>query len=264
MTAPSDQEQQQPAMTKPVNILPFPSKEILLQGQTRYLQLVEKEHINLFQQSVAENESVFAMGLEMHDGGLLGTMPLLEVENYMDGDDLGIFIKVRAVGRATVHEVTDESTMSAICTEHYDTDDQDASLYRVECNSYDEANDLADNVESLIAETSAIEQIREGYSHGDDNGTTRLQRYQQAYKAAFESDLQGYVAPPTQSSMEHERSWKELAAVSWAAYSTSPNPEDDASFRLNAMNMKSTTDRLEFAAHWLADVRQEVEQSISQ
>mmetsp|Transcript_765 Transcript_765/g.1241 ORF Transcript_765/g.1241 Transcript_765/m.1241 type:complete len:304 (-) Transcript_765:70-981(-) len=262
LTAPSEVD----AMTKPVNILPFPSKDILLQGQTRYLQFVEEEHTDLFGHALEENEGIFGMGLLMHDGNVLSTMPLLEIEDYMrGGKDLGIFCKVRAVGRATVLEVTDESTMSAICTEHYDTDDQDVNAYDGEWNLYDDANDLADSIESLIAEMSVIETIRAGL---DDDRTSRLSRYQQAYETALASDLQGYVSSSSTtgspSSFQQERSWKELAAVSWAAYSTSDAPEVDASFRLNAMNLSSITERLEFAAHWLADVRQEVEQSISQ
>jgi hypothetical protein len=245
-------------MTKPVNILPFPSKEIMLQGQTRYLQFVEKEHVRLFQQSLDENEGIFGMGLLMHDGNVLSTMPLLEIESYMrGGDDLGVFCKVKVVGRATVHKVTDESTMSALCSEHFDTDDQETNMFGTECSNYEDANDLADSVESLIAEMSAIEKIR-----GIDQ-VNRLERYQEAYEKALESDMQGYVEGPYQQLFCHQRSWKELAAVSWAAYSTSFAQEDDATFRLNAMKFSSITERLDLAAHWLSDVRQDVEQSIS-
>lgn len=234
-------------MSKPIGILPSLSRGVILQGQTKYLQLTEDADIQLFQQALDGHESIIGMGLLMHDGiNVLNTMPLLEIEDYNRmGGDFGIFAKVRVVGRARMLE-------GLRCTEHFDEqDDQDGASDSVE------ANNMADIIESAIAELSAIERVT-----GSEVENSRLDRYWTAYQAALESDNQGYVVS-SNSRATKQRSWQELASVSWAAYSTSISQEDDATFRLNAMNMQSITERLDLAMRWLSDVRQDVEQEVS-
>jgi hypothetical protein len=71
-------------MLKPIGILPSLSKGVLLQGQTKYMQITDKGQIQLFQQAIHEHARMIGMGLLMHDGvNVLTTMPLLEIEDYI-------------------------------------------------------------------------------------------------------------------------------------------------------------------------------------
>lgn len=243
-------------MLKPIGILPSLSKDVLLQGQTKYLQITDKAEIQLMQQAIHEHARMIGMGLVMHDGvNVLPTMPLLEIEDYIHvGGNFGMFAKVRAVGRARLEQQQDSGRHVHSCREHFDSQGEAFGD-----SDYEEANVMADMAECLIAELSAIEKVT-----GIEVGESRLSRYQSAYDAALESDTQGYFMSSTQTRMSRRRSWQELAAVSWAIFSTSKLQEEDATFRLNAMNMQSIPDRLDFAMSWLEHVREVVEQEVSQ
>jgi hypothetical protein len=84
-----------------------------------------------------------------------------------------------------------------------------------------------------------------------------MERFDEAYQAALEADNQGYLLPSP--SEEEGRSWRELNAISWAAFSTSSSPKDDATYRLSALDMDNITNRLKLAMYWLSDIRAEIE-----
>ena len=240
---------------KPIGILPSLSKDVLLQGQTKYMQITDKAEILLVQQAINEDAGMIGMGLLMHDGvHVLTTVPLLEIEDYNHmGGQFGMFAKVRAVGRARIEQQQDLGRRH-LCKEYFDWQEE-----ALTDSDYEEANYMADMAESLIAELSAIEKVT-----GIELEGSRLNRYQCAYDAAMESDTQGYVMSSKLTRTSRQRSWQELAAVSWAIFSTSKSQEDDATFRLNAMNLQSIRDRLDFAMLWLNHVREVVEQEVSQ
>jgi hypothetical protein len=160
------------------------------------------------------------------------------------------------VGRARIEQQQQQDSVvhSFICVENTSTEEGAFSD-----SDYEEANVMADMAEGLIAELSAIEKVT-----GIEVAESRLSRYQSAYEAALESDMQGYVMSSTKTRKGRQRSWQELAAVSWAIFSSSKSPEEVATFRLNAMNTHSIPDRLDFAMLWLDHIREVVEQEVSQ
>lgn len=249
---------------KTIGVVPMESKDILLQGQTKYVQFTTPQELTLVQHAIDENEGMIGMGLKMFDTGVLPTMPLLEIEQSTTniGGSFGMFAKLRAVGRVRIDEQPDDEQNDAIvtCKEVFDQyNDDDAMLTDEE--SYEQANHLADDIEALIADMSAIERMVGANAGSTDDHDDRMTRFQQAYDLAMTHDYQGYT---TTSSSSSSRSWQELSAIAWAAYSTSTILQEDATFRLNAMNMQSVLERLDMAVHWLSDVQQEVEQRISQ
>jgi hypothetical protein len=68
-----------------------------------------------------------------------------------------------------------------------------------------------------------------------------MERYQEAYKNALESDTQGYFSGASSTS---ERSAQELTAISWAAFTTETMDEFDAAYRLQALDSEDLAERL--------------------
>jgi hypothetical protein len=255
-------------------LLPIDSEHLVLQGQTVYLQFVEETEVRLFQQALDHHERIFGMGLLSNTGTdsadadsitiILDTMPLLEIQDYnLMGGKFGIFCTAKVVGRAAVQEIfqseeNEDVPIMAQCTEVFD---------RFENSNLEMANNLASMIENLIADVSDIEESSRGAPTSSlmmlDDGITRMDRYQAAYESALESDSQGYLLSPSSSSPSGDRSWRELNAVSWAAFATSTCLADDSTFRLSALDMDCVHNRLQLAMYWLSDVRFEVEQTIN-
>ena len=275
--------------------------DLLLQGQTLHLHLIEEAEIRLFQRAMQDNERIFGMVLLEQDENddddddddtttFLRTMLLLEIQDYnleTNGGKRSRYGTAKVVGRACLEDIlqddsngTDETPhqqpMTVLCTETFDTF-QESSL--------EAANMLASLVENLIADTSDIEEScrRRRRRHDDEEeesrGSTRMRRYQEAYRAALDNDSQGYlfsspassvVVPSTTTpssgvvavSGTCRRSWQELTAISWAAFATSDCLADDSTYRLSALDMDCVSNRLQLAVFWLSDVRFDVEQQI--
>jgi len=252
-------------LAKPLGVLPTRSKDVLLQGQSRYLQLVDEHQIELFQRAIDNHGGVLGTGLLMFgdNGDVLPTMPLVEIQSYMT-TDYGVFCKVRAVGRAAVLQRQKRSPESVV-TEKYDQNDEEVIPDYGYDSNYDLANDMADQIKNHLIALTKIEEADDESSESNLNEKkedTRWERYQSAYRNALDADQQGYVVASGEASTR--RSWKELAAVSWAAFSTSSCPDKDATFRLNAMNSVSVTERLDLAMYWLSDLRSELENATSE
>jgi hypothetical protein len=244
-----------------IPLLPVDSSQVLLQGQTLHLQLFEDDEIRLFQKALDHNGGIFGIGLMSTDEDdgysvLLDTVPLVEIQDYnMMGGDFGIFCKGRVVGRAAVHEAVqpedcEKDNLSAICSERFD---------RFGTANLELANSVASMCENLIADISGIEESSSQLNSDLADDTTRIQRFNEAYQAALEADNQGYLLPSP--SAEEGRSWRELNAISWAAFSTSSSTTNDATYRLSALDMDNITNRLKLAMYWLSDLRAEIEQT---
>lgn len=67
----------------------------------------------------------------------------------------------------------------------------------------------------------------------------------------METDTQGYYLQ--KSANKVERSPQELTALSWAAFCTNVLPEEDAAFRIQALDCDDLFDRLKLGSHMLRE-----------
>ena len=79
----------------------------MLQGETKQLRLYEDRFVQLFNNSMTHHAGVVAMGL-IADAGIVQTVPLCEIEAYNRMEEFGIFVTVRALGRAQVLEIVQQ------------------------------------------------------------------------------------------------------------------------------------------------------------
>lgn len=94
---------------------------------------------------------------------------------------------------------------------------------------------------------------------GDENVREwdRRRRFRQAYQVALDTDTQGYFLPQQQDS--NDRTPRELTAISWAAFCTELLAEDDATFRIQALDSESLLDRLKLASHMLQEKKAQLQ-----
>jgi hypothetical protein len=268
------------SFVRQVPLLLVDSNQVVLQGETKYFYWNRDDEVRLFQQALDRNERIFGLGFvrkedEDDEEILLDKIALMEILDYnLMGGDYGIFCSAKVVGRGNIllpevgsqcDDENDKTPVTAICTEYLD---------RSESLSLSEANKMANAVEQLITDISIAErhQSSRGFlsdEEDDDGGTflNRLDGFRAAYQEALACDSNGYFL----SSRDHHapsssrhlgRSWRELNAISWAAYSSSSSLVQDEVYRLSALDIDLITNRLRFATYWLSDVLLEVEQTI--
>lgn len=274
-----------------VPVLRIASDEVVLPGERKYFQFQSDVELRLFQRALDRNHGIFALGAiiredEHGDDVMMDKIQLMEIKQYnMNvGNDFGIFCTAQAVGRAKLFSVIDDKLgtsvdgckvvkepLIAICEEHFDIQE---SYYSME-----DAHDMAKGVLEIISNLSnkeqeigiggissdhdvkiihAVDNEEEDDEDYSDNEETRKDRFAQAYLESFESDSQGYIT--NFSNSERIMSWKEMNAISWAAFATSENLSEDEAYRLYAFDQDRITDRLKLATYWLSDVFQETEQ----
>jgi len=260
-----------PLPVRTLSILLRDAEEVTLLGEEKYFHFVTEEDVHVFQKAIDTHEGIFGMGLVREDDegddddDLLDVIPIFEIQDHSTflGKDLGIMCKAVNVGRATIQEMTMNKCILASCQEKFDDDDPVNFVL---------ANQVAEAIEDLIAETSDLEEesssIEIDLDDDDDDvshvqrGMTRMQRFKRAYHAALNTDTQGYVSSfHNNNNNASSRSWKELSAISWAAFTTSEDVSQDSHFRYNALDMNCIITRLKFAMYWLSDVRTDVEES---
>lgn len=145
------------SLPKAIAVLPFPFDEVLLQGQTKQLRLYEDRFLQLFDDAV--DHGVVGMGLCLGSGGMLRTMPLCEMEAYNRMDGFGVFVTIRAVGRAQLMNVTQqEPYIMGVCVELVDELPPDLEI----CNV------LAGTIEqTIVAITSMEHRLKYMLPNGD-------------------------------------------------------------------------------------------------
>ena len=87
----------------------------------------------------------------------------------------------------------------------------------------------------------------------------RRGRFRQACQVALSTDTQGYCL--SQGS-DLERTPQELTALSWAAFCTNILPEEDATFRIQALDCDNLFDRLKLASHMLRQKKNQLKQQM--
>ena len=77
----------------------------------------------------------------------------------------------------------------------------------------------------------------------------RRARFRQAYEVALATDTQGYQMVDKTG----DRAPQELTAISWAAFCTDLLPEEDAIYRIQALDSSNLFERLKLALHMLRE-----------
>jgi hypothetical protein len=93
----------------------------------------------------------------------------------------------------------------------------------------------------------------------DDTDLDRRGRFRKAYNVALSTDTQGYCVS---GSKGLERTPQELTALSWAAFCTDLFPDEDASFRIQALDCEDLFERLKLASHMLREKKNKLKQQM--
>jgi hypothetical protein len=256
------------------------SNQVALQGETLYFQFTRDDEVRLFQQAIDCHEGVFGLGFHSdNDGILYDKISLVEIKDYnMMGDEFGIFLAVQVVGRAMIFG-TDVRSNSSSSSSAQDEERQplvslcSEILNRQELVTLAKASEMGKAAEKLIAEVCNAEN-ESSIIVGEDE-ENRWDRYREAYHRALELDALGYTYSALDSEdrrsslisdssdrdeITPQYSWRELNAISWAAFSTSEFLKQDEPYRLAALDNDCVTNRLLLATYWLSDVLQDVKQ----
>jgi hypothetical protein len=284
---------------KSICILPFPFTEVLLQGETKQLRLYEERFIKLFDDVMENHGGVVAMGL-LADSGIIQTVPLCEVEAYNRMDGFGIFVTIRVVGRAQLVDlVQQEPYIKGVCSELADKfppnlempnlladtiTDAMITLSALEHKLEQIANDPDSEIDAEMERRINVAKLDDKFfdddveededededddeddddDDADEPAMDRRRRFQQAYRVAMDTDTQGYVSSSQGSSQDNGRAPKELAAISWAAFMTEFMLEQDATYRIQAMDETDIFERLKLASYMLREKRDRLQKQLN-
>mmetsp|Transcript_102239 Transcript_102239/g.295821 ORF Transcript_102239/g.295821 Transcript_102239/m.295821 type:complete len:350 (-) Transcript_102239:1743-2792(-) len=259
---------------KEICILPFPYDEVLLQGETKQLRLYEDRFIKLFDHCMEKHSGVVAMGL-LAESGIIQTVPICEIEAYNRMEGFGIFVTIRVVGRGRLLDITQqEPYLTATAVEITDTIPANLELPNLVASNIENFMLLLSSMEHRLSQ--AMEESEDEEDDDDKEMKKRIQiaklddrfyddlgddeedvleldrrgRFRQAYSVALETDTQGYCLP---KSSDIERTPQELTALSWAAFCTNLLPEEDAAFRIQALDSDDLFERLKLGSHMLRE-----------
>lgn len=210
------------------------------------------------------------------DSGIIQKVPLCEIEAYNRLEGFGIFVTIRAVGRAQLVEIVQqEPYLKAVCTELADKLPPNLELPNLVASNIENFMLLLSSMEHRLQQAKAkngnteqeeedaemerrinIAKLDDRFYQADDDEDSeedieldRRARFRQAYEVACSTDTQGYCVVDKTS----DRTPQELTAISWAAFCTELLLEDDATFRIQALDSDSLFDRLKLASHMLRD-----------
>ena len=285
---------EQGTLAKSICILPFGYDEVLLQGETKQLRLYEDRFLKLFDHAQQQHAGVVAMGL-LAESGIIQTVPLCEIESSVKMEGFGIFVTIRCVGRAQLVQVTQtEPYLQATCTELSDKLPPNMELPNLLASNIeeitlwltsserrldqakqqkgtakdDDGNDpdmqrrinIAKLEDRFYSEPDDEDVDDDEDDETDDTDADRLKRFRTAYQVAIDTDTQGYQLVNQESG---DRTPQELTAISWAAFCTDMVPEQqDAMFRVQALDTDNLFDRLKLAVFMLREKKKRLMQQI--
>ena len=87
----------------------------------------------------------------------------------------------------------------------------------------------------------------------------RKGRFRVAYNIALATDTQGYCVA---KSTDLERSPQELTALSWAAFCTNVLPDEDAAFRIQALDCSDLFERLKLGSHMMREKKNQLREQM--
>jgi len=131
-------------------------------------------------------------------------------------------------------------------------------------NDDDDDDHTPQELPECVQTATFVEIYPNEYEHCEDDGLTRAQRYQKAYQAAYDSDNQGYFSSNDSGDSNTILSPQELAAASWAVFSTELLPEMDAPYRLQALDTSDAIERLKLGLYLLNEKKDVLKQLLRQ
>ena len=97
----------------------------------------------------------------------------------------------------------------------------------------------------------------------------RRKRFRQSYEVAMATDTQGYCVSSTAANStttrSSDRSPQELTALSWASFCTELVPDEDTTFKIQALDCDDLFERLKLASDMLrakkADLKEKMKKA---
>ncbi len=124
----------------------------------------DERFIKLFEDAMENHAGVVAMGL-LASSGVIQSVPLCEIEAYNRMDGFGIFVTIRAVGRAALLGLNQEEPyMKGVCVEKVDTLPPNLELPNV----------VASSIENMMVTLSSMEYQLEQKSLIMDDDTNTI------------------------------------------------------------------------------------------
>lgn len=265
---PQSEDKRLDRFPKSVCILPFPFEDVLLQGETKELQLYEDRFIKLYEDSLKKHAGVVAMGL-LFEKGMIKEMPLCEIESHVKMEGFGVLVTIRCVGRAAIVDITQQNPyLEASCVEIFDNLPTDMKAH---CNAAYKICEVAlwlASSEFRLAETlkkgkPADDRIPLGVNDDeidvdDEREPDRMDRFESARRAAYDYDTQGYQNVPEDNDEGFEFTMQTMTATCWAAFCMEKDPKQIALYRLQALITDCLSARLRLAVMLLLKRKSEL------
>lgn len=116
---------------------------------------------------------------------------------------------------------------------------------------------LATHVVSFATQEDRFYQNSDEDDDYDDDDTDiddifdRRKRFRQSYEVAMATDTQGYCVSSSSKEGASDRTPQELTALSWASFCTELLPEEDTTFKIQALDCDDLFERLKLASQML-------------
>lgn len=164
------------SLPRAITILPFPFDEVLIQGETKELRLYEDRFLQLFDEAV--EHGVVGMGL-LAQSGIIQTIPICEIEAYNRMDEFGIFVTIRAVGRAQLLALTQqEPYIKAVCVELADELPKNLEMGNLLASTIEQALVTVSSMEHRLKAVEAAKDENRNNGKYDDNNDGVQRRIQ--------------------------------------------------------------------------------------
>ena len=244
-----------------LGLLPFPTSDTLLPGETKQVHLYEARFIQLFADSAARHNDCLGAMLFTPSGNVAAITTLLEVEEFRK-EEFGVWANLKCVGRVKLSDVkqtdyeyvlgTVEPFTDATGTAIEDDTDGDGNVQTVR-ELHESVNELSARLRDSEADGKGEAAERVAWGHEvrgeDDEAGESLERLLDKRKDVLLS--RGADAPPLSSLSaslaevwgvgSEEEANRQLLSFA-AAATLSPND------RIQALQMSDTTERLSHVA----------------
>lgn len=113
----------------------------------------------------------------------------------------------------------------------------------------------------LQVEDIQAEKVQDNDDENEEPELDRIGRLELALQDAIRKDSHGN---PISNPVIPALSMPQLVALSWAAFCTNANPEEDASFRVQALDCDGVHERLKLALHMFQEKENNLRQKMEQ
>eukprot|EP00293_Proteomonas_sulcata_P017980 CAMPEP_0184306870 /NCGR_PEP_ID=MMETSP1049-20130417/15752_1 /TAXON_ID=77928 /ORGANISM="Proteomonas sulcata, Strain CCMP704" /LENGTH=348 /DNA_ID=CAMNT_0026619225 /DNA_START=325 /DNA_END=1371 /DNA_ORIENTATION=- len=240
---------EQPGPARRLGCLPFPPEDLLLPGETKNLHLYEARFLALFEEAVKSHGSCFGNCIFAGNMEFLNiAAPLVEIIEWRR-QDVGIFVKVRCVGRVKIEDVEEGDPYLIVTATPYDDEAVDAEDLKFLTDEVYQAHAHCVVLQEKLMVSASDPQLQQseswewGHETTDTSGAFKdsLYRQLQTKQEVLHSD-------PDLPISQQEQLISEIELLSFVAI-RGFDPED----RLLALNLQNTGARLMRAKHLLEE-----------